>query len=955
MTGNSVPASGKRTAALSLPQAAALILAIAFAFPAAFSRQNVLAEQRHSAADTEAPGPDIESLQKGFIAPPPDCRIMMRWWWFGPAVTKPELEREMNLMKDGGIGGFEVQPVYPVALDDTSTGIRTLPFLSDEFIEVLRFTSEKAKQLGLRMDLTLGSGWPYGGPRVPVSQAAGKLRIQRVPVKSADRRVPIPDIVAGEKLLAVYLARVQDKSIIGENIKELVDAGDGTVPIPPGLEGPHEVLFFISSHTGQMVKRAAIGAEGFVLDHYDRAAVENYLKTVGDRLMQAFGPRPPYAIFCDSLEVYESDWTGDFLDEFRKRRGYDLRPHLPALVADVGPETTAIRHDWGETLTELLNERFIAPLRDWAHRNQTRFRFQGYGIPPATLSSNALADLPEGEGAQWKVLRASRWASSADHLYGRPVTSSETWTWLHSPSFRATPLDVKAEADLHFLQGINQLIGHGWPYSAPGAEYPGWRFYAAAVFDEKNPWWIVMPDLSLYLQRISYLLRQGQPVNDAALYLPDDDAWASFSSGGHVNMIETLGARIGPDVVGKVLESGFNFDFFDDEALQKIGTVEGSTLALGKSRYKMVILPNVERIPLATLKKLEEYARGGGILIATRRFPALAPGFKATEAEHNEIRSIAGGLFEGGSAPAHFIRDESRELPGRLNSLARPDMLLSPSVPDIGFVHRSIGEVELYFIANTGNTGQSVKATFRVQGKKSEWWDPISGRVSPAIILSETNGGITVQLNLEAYGSRVLAFSKRTLPAPKAEESASTALPPLDLSNGWQVSFGRDGKATTVENLKSWTDDEQTRYFSGQAVYEKSVIIPDSLLENGVRTRLEFGEVYPVPGRRPESRMQAWLDAPVREAAVITVNGRRAGSIWCPPYSLDVTGLLARGSNTFRVVVANLAINHMAGRALPDYRLLNLRYGVRFEPQDMKGLQPVPAGLRGPIRLIPTR
>ena len=73
---------------------------------------------------------------------------------------------------------------------------------------------------------------------------------------------------------------------------------------------------------------------------------------------------------------------------------------------------------------------------------------------------------PKGEGSQWKTVRASRWASSANHLYGRPVTSSETWTWLHSPVFRATPLDMKAEADLHFLQGINQLIGHGWPYTA---------------------------------------------------------------------------------------------------------------------------------------------------------------------------------------------------------------------------------------------------------------------------------------------------------------------------------------------------------------------------------------------------------------------------------------------------------------------------------------------------------
>jgi hypothetical protein len=179
----------------------------------------------------------------------------------------------------------------------------------------------------------------------------------------------------------------------------------------------------------------------------------NHLSKVGDRLFEAFKSQPPKTVFCDSLEVYLSDWTPDFLDEFQKRRGYDLKPWLPALVGDFGPDTLGIRHDWGRTLTELLNERFMAPMRAWAKRHNTLFRVQGYGIPPATISSNALVDLPEGEGPQWKTLRASRWASSASHLFGRNITSSETWTWLHSPVFRATPLDMKAEADLHFLQG----------------------------------------------------------------------------------------------------------------------------------------------------------------------------------------------------------------------------------------------------------------------------------------------------------------------------------------------------------------------------------------------------------------------------------------------------------------------------------------------------------------------
>src|SRR6266550_7993361 len=555
-----------------LGQSLVILLTISFAPPVHAQTQN------------------INGLQHSFERPPDDARIMMRWWWFGPAVTKLELEREMRLMKEGGIGGFEVQPVYPLTLDDAEKGIRNFPFLSDEHIDALRFVSNKASELGLRIDLTIGSGWPYGGPQVSVDHASGMLRSERVKVDAKTQRVPVPNIGAGEKLIAAFLVQPRGQAIDPESIHEINDIRDGVVELAGGSDEPREVLFFISSRTGMQVKRPAIGAEGFVLDHLSRTATDDYLKVVGDRLMQAFGSERPYAIFCDSLEVYNQDWTSDFLDEFKKRRGYDLKPYLPALIADIGPKTKAIRHDWGQTQTELLNERFLVPLHDWSARNHTKLRMQDYGIPPAVLSSNAYVDLPEGEGPQWKTLRATRWASSASHLYGRPVTSSETWTWLHSPVFRATPLDVKAEADLHFLEGINQLIGHGWPYTPAGIEYPGWRFYAAGVFDEKNTWWIVMPDLALYLQRVSFLLRQGHPANDVALYLPNSDAWAE-SSAGHTHLIDTLRELVGADVIPRILESGYDFDFFDDAALGKVGRVEKDSLMLGTNRYRVVVLP----------------------------------------------------------------------------------------------------------------------------------------------------------------------------------------------------------------------------------------------------------------------------------------------------------------------------------------------------------------------------
>jgi hypothetical protein len=897
-----------------------------------------------------APNPDIAGQKKLFANPPEDSRIMMRWWWFGPAVTKPELEREMKLMKEGGIGGFEVQPVYPVALDDDATGIRNLPFLSDEFLDALRFTSDKARELGLRMDLTLGSGWPYGGAQVPIGDAAGGLRIVRLAIPDGARRLALPDIGAGEKLLAVFLGRILDKTIVGTEIRELTEIKDGAVTLPDGLQGTHEALIFISSRNGMMVKRPAVGAEGFVLNHYDRAAVEGYLKNLGDRLMQALQPHPPYAIFCDSLEGYGSDWTDNFLQEFLKRRGYELKPHLPALAFDLGPQTAAIRSDWGRTLTELFNDNFMIPMHVWSQKNGTLFRIQGYGIPPATIASNAHADISEGEGSQWKTVSASRWASSANHLFGRAVTSSETWTWLHSPVFRATPLDMKAEANLHFLQGINQLIGHGWPYSAETAEYPGWRFYAAGVFNDKNPWWIVMPDVTRYLQRASWLLRQGAPANDIAFYLPVSDAYASFSPG-NANLIESLRNRVGSEAVGAVLDAGFNLDFFDDDVLRQAGSVKDGALVLGPNRYRAVVLPNVERIPLDTYRMLAEFVHSGGKVVATRRQPAFAPGFSTAESEHAEIRRISQELFASSSERSRFIADEKTQLSAALRNVISPDVVFAPTAPEIGFVHRKTIDAEIYFLANNSNVRQSTRASFRVNGREAEWWDPMTGQTTPAPVSSDKEGRTWVALQLEPYEGRFLVFSKRMMQEPiivKASEPVS-----LDLSKDWRVIFGNAETSKTMEQLSSWIDDEAIKYFSGVAVYEKTISVPENMLKPGMTQRLDFGEGKSLAiASRGANGMQAWFEGPVREAAVVHVNGQRAGSIWCPPYAVDITKFLKPGENAIRIQVANTAVNHMAGRSLPDYRLLNQRYGKRFDPQDMDKIQPIPSGLLGPIRLI---
>jgi hypothetical protein len=881
-----------------------------------------------------APPANLAGLRRGFEQPPDDARIMMRWWWFGPAVVKPELEREMRLMKEGGIGGFEVQPVYPLELDDPAHGVRNFPYLSDEFIDDLRFVAQKAHELGLRFDLTLCSGWPYGGPHIPIAQAAGRLRVERVAVPAGATSVAVPDLAQGDSLIAAFIG--------AERVTEIED---GRLRLPADPQNARTVQFFIASHTRMMVKRAAIGAEGFVLDHYDRAAIDNHLKAVGDRLAQAFGATPPYAIFSDSLEVEHSDWTGNFLEEFRKRRGYDLLPYLPALAGDIGEKTAAIRHDWGRTLTELADDNYLTPIREWAHRHGTLFRSQNYGTPPVALSSNALVDLPEGENSFWRRFSPMRWAASASHLYGRPVTSSETWTWLHSPVFRATPLDMKAEADLHFLQGSNQLVGHGWPYSPPSAGEPGWRFYAAAVFNNHNPWWMVMPDITLYLQRISYLLRQGKPANDVALYLPTDDAWAGFTPGND-SIDRAMDAILGPNVMPQILDAGYNYDYIDDRAIAQVGVP-----------YPILILPGVERIPLSTYRKLEEYVRKGGILVATRRTPARAPGL-ADDADAPKIRELSRALFEAPGAPGHLVTDETR-LGAALHQALAADVA---TAPEIGFVHRKLDSADVYFLANTANHPIHAAATFRVSGLQAAWWDPFNGKVSAA-------AGARVELDLAPYESRVLVFSKELqqagiAPAPATPASASSAPatpvpatpapPPLEVSGPWKVTFPGSAQPVFMQPLRSWTEDDTTKYFSGQATYETTLTVPRAMLASGHALYLTLGEGTPVTAqeRHAGSGMRAMLESPVREAAVVTINGKQAGSIWRPPYETEIAALLHAGKNTIRITVANLAINEMAKGPLPDYKALNAKYGERFRPQDMNNLRPLPSGLLGPVRLV---
>jgi hypothetical protein len=875
-----------------------------------------------------------QDLREGFLNPPADARPMMRWWWFGPAVTKPELKKELETMESAGIGGVEIQPVYPLMLDDDAKGIKNLQYMSPEFLEDVGYANETARALGMRVDITLGSGWPYGGPKTTLALAAGKLKIAAVPISGGTVTPPV--LADGDRFIAAFAVSGTEKAFDAATAKR-IDLKGG--PIVAGA-GTQTVLFFIASHTLQTVKRPAAGAEGYVLDHFSRAAIDEHLTDVATPLVNAFGDKPPYSVFSDSLEVYGSDWTVDLPAEFEKRRGYDLIPHLPELLAGGSAEAESVRHDWGVTLSELIRDNYLRPITQFAEAHQSRFRSQTYGEPAVTLADEAVPNLPEGEGPQWRTFSFTRWASSASHLYGRNVTSAETWTWLHSPAFRATPLDMKAEADRMFLLGVNQFVGHGFPYSPPGAGEPGWSLYAAAVFNSHNPWFAVMPDITKYLQRVSWLLQQGKPANDVAILLPEDDGQAAFTPG-HVAVTDEMKKRITPALMGAILDAGYNVDYIDAATIDKLGTIP----------YAVLVIPPTDRIPLATYKKIENYAATGKV-IALGKTPTLGPGLME-QRDSAEIAALSERLFKGSDHKGILVGSVG-ELAGSIHSALAPDLDAKGKMAGVGFIHRKLADSDIYFVANTSNAALDGSVALRTDRAAIEGWNPDAGTV---VFAAAWGKGARMPLRLAPYESRVFVVEDYLSAA--AEQAVKSGVMQTggsgeqvaDLSADWKIQFG-DGAAAPLERLGSWTEVRGRQYYSGEAVYSRKFDVSEAPAQ-GARMLVDFGMGTPFEDkRRPNaSGMMALLDPPVREAAIVFINGQRAGSLWHPPYRIDVTQFIHSGENTIEVHVYNTAINLLAGQPTRDYTALRAKYGRRFDPQDMDHLQPIPSGLFGPVHL----
>jgi hypothetical protein len=340
----------------------------------------------------------------------------------------------------------------------------------------------------------------------------------------------------------------------------------------------------------------------------------------------------PRSEFHDSFEYFGATWTPDFFAEFQKRRGYDLRTQLPALFGEGANDDTVarVKCDYRETLSD-LHLAYIQRWTEWSHTHGSKSRNQAHGAPGNLIDLYAAADIPETEifgSIDEKHIPMHKMSSSAAHLTGRTLASSESFTWL-GEHFQVSLADVKPAADFLFLSGVNHILFHGVPYSPQDAPWPGWLFYAAVNFGPNGGLWHDLPAFTGYVGRVQSVLQSGKPANDVLLYWPVHDTWQTPDG---LIMQFTVHAQEkwlwSSEFYRSAMElwnRGYTFDEVSDALLNDAKVADGK-ISLGGNAYRVIVIPKCKFMPVATMKKLIELAQAGATVIVQGTLPVDVPG-----------------------------------------------------------------------------------------------------------------------------------------------------------------------------------------------------------------------------------------------------------------------------------------------------------------------------------------
>jgi hypothetical protein len=904
-----------------------------------------------------------------------------RWWWEGSAVNAKDLTWNLEQFKKAGLGGVEVTPIYGIHGYENEF----IKFLSHKWVNMLSHTLKESKRLGMGVDLANATGWPFGGPMVSDEDASKTIYYKTYQLKEGEKleaaieyfqlalvrtannkqvsvdtlRKPVTanqdlqslaldQIVYPENLPLQLLMAYSDKGDAIDLTSNVNKAGVLNWLTPPG--NWKLVALFTGLH-GKMVERAAPGGEGYALDHFSPGAVHRYFKTF-DSAFRGHDISGLRGFFNDSYEVDDArgqaNWTPDLLREFEKRRGYSLKEYLPALFQlDSAEKNSRVIYDYRATIDELLLDHFTKQWKTWGASHHAIVRNQSHGSPANTLDLYSAVDIPETEGND--ILRF-KFATSAAHVTGKKLVSSESATWLNE-HFLSSWGDVKKAIDLYFLGGVNHIFYHGSAYSPKDAPWPGWLFYAAVHFQPVNPQWKDFHALNEYITRVQSFLQAGKPANDVLLYYPLPDR---YSEPGrellqHFDGMERNFEGTAFEKVSKwMLDNGYGFDFFSDRQLQHFQACAGKIIT-GGNIYKTILLPSNKLMDENSFRKIVSLAKSGATVLVYHQLPGDVPGLSAL----TQRRSLFNELIKS----LHFTKDKEvrTALTGKGKFIVGDDMetlmhfanVSSPVSPDthLSVVTRTNADGRTYFICNRTEKEISRWVQFNVTARSAAIFDPASGKSGKAA-WRKTSKGIEAWISLQPFESFIMRTYNQPITGTsfiyKQKQSAGETI-----TGTWKVEFLNGVPVLpanyTSATLASWTErnDSNAKSFSGTARFSTGF-------------------------KKPAGSAKTWLLdlGIVHETAEVFLNGNRIATLIGPTFQTTLDAYQLKENNQLVVVVANLMANRIAWmdrNHLPWKIFYNTNMPARKKENSKNGLfdasewQTVPSGLSGPVTITPVK
>jgi len=854
-----------------------------------------------------------------------------RWWWLGSSVNESEISRQLKELKKAGFGGVEIQPIYP----EKESPIKPITYLSERWAEVFLFTLQEAQQLGLGVDLTLGSGWPFGGPWLEPQNAARKLEVTRTVYSESDTERKIVDD-SKEPIESVILVPQDKPSVKGEIVDYKKDKGQKYWTIP---QGRWRVYVVKIGYTGQQVKRATVGSEGAVLDHFSHSAFDNYVQPF-NKLNDYIGQMRPRCNFNDSYEVYNANWTPKLFTAFYSLHGYDLRNYIPILIDNTDSKIRRkILHDYRETVYSLYVEQFCIPWTEWSHKNRMQIRFQAHGAPGNLIDLYGISDIPETEGFGREEIDIlfGKFASSGAHLYGRKLCSSETFTWLDE-HFQVSLDRMKKSVDKFFLAGINHIFYHGVPFSQPGDGFPGAVFYASTHAGETNTWWPHVHYLNEYIGRIQSALQANRFDPDVMLYFPMHDVWHDNPRA--ADLLQFLGvnftkgsfqraAGLTWETAKMLQERGWQFDYVSDKVIAEMLATNKRDILCSDMHYKALIFAGTQFTEEKTIEKIKQLLDEGVYVIFIGNIPSVvergAPNGISKEYKSEILKEYSEKYKE------LILINSVDELPELLNRLKIENEKFTDE--GLKFIRLRDSDSELYYMKNFSDKNIDKWISLNCDGNAVITGNPLTNEIYRAE-MRKNEKGIEIHLKMEPQSTLLLLAAENNRYDYIQSKQSMVSISEIPLKGPWEISWvDYDGEkhSKSISQLVSWTDWKETEFYSGEMEYQTTFKIADD--DIGKRFTLNPGELH--------------------ESAEIFINGDFAGAVWTTPYTLDITDKSRHGENIIQIKVRNL----MANRIIElDRRGVNWRkyffVNIDYKPFDASGWEPLPSGLIGPVMVV---